>query len=124
MNFKNRNIALAIIFTFITFGIYGIYWFVVLVNDVKKATGDESLPGGGLAFFLTLITFNIYGWYLFYKMGKVMAEKQVSSSDNGALYLILAILGLLIVDYAIIQNELNRLSQEQTSPTNPSIESA
>ncbi|MFQ7473997.1 MAG: DUF4234 domain-containing protein, partial [Anaerovoracaceae bacterium] len=25
-----RNIVLCIVFTFITFGIYGIYWFIVL----------------------------------------------------------------------------------------------
>ena len=30
---KNRNIALCIIFSIITFGIYGIYWFICLTNE-------------------------------------------------------------------------------------------
>lgn len=38
---KNRNIALCIIFSIITFGIYGIYWFICLTNEMNMATPDE-----------------------------------------------------------------------------------
>ena len=36
METKERNVALAIVFTIITCGIYGIYWFVVLTDEVKQ----------------------------------------------------------------------------------------
>lgn len=34
---KKRNIALSIIFTLITCGIYGLYWFVCLTDETNQA---------------------------------------------------------------------------------------
>ncbi len=107
MKINERNIVLAIIFTFLTCGIYGIYWFVSLVNDVKAVTGDESLPSGGMAFLLTLVTFGIYGIYLFFKIGKSLYDNNVAKDDNSIIYLILPLFGLSIVNYCLIQNTLN-----------------
>lgn len=32
---RERNIAVAIILTIVTCGIYGIYWFIVLTDDAR-----------------------------------------------------------------------------------------
>lgn len=60
---RERNIAVAIILTIVTCGIYGIYWFIVLTDDARLASGDQQAPSGGIAFLLTLVTCGIYGIY-------------------------------------------------------------
>lgn len=48
---KNRNIVLAIIFTLLSCGIYGIYWFINVNDDMNTLTPDDSYQtSGGLAF--------------------------------------------------------------------------
>ena len=114
-NMSERNIAVAIILTIITCGIYGIYWFIVLTDDARLASRDQQAPTGGIAFLLTLVTCGIYGIYWAYKMGKTIATaKQVNGlnvEDNSVLYLILQLFGLGIINYALMQNELNQIAQ-------------
>lgn len=114
-----RNIALCVILTVITCGIYGIYWFIVLTNDVKTAAEDNQLASGGLAFFLTLITCGIYGFYWAYKMGELMKvaqeKKGLPVKDNAIVYLVLQIVGLGIVVWVLVQNDLNVISDNSVS---------
>lgn len=51
-----RNIAIAIILTIVTCGIYGIYWFIVLTNETNEAACEPNGTSGGIAFLLTLVT--------------------------------------------------------------------
>lgn len=119
---KERNIAVCIILTIITCGIYGIVWFVSMTDDMKYASGDQSLSGG-MAFLLTLITCGIYGYFWAYKMGKAgavaKANRGMSGDDNSVLYLVLQILGLGIVNYCLIQNDLNHMvtPSQNANPT-------
>ena len=87
-----------------------------MVVHVKSASEDENLASGGMAFLLTLITCGIYEIYWSYKMGeltKQMQEKNnVPVKDNSVLYVILDIIGLSIVNYALIQNDLNEISSK------------
>lgn len=110
-----RNIVLAIVLSLITCGIYGIYWFIVMTDESNKLS-DEPTASGGLAFVYSLITCGIYTFYWNYKMGEKMykAGKKYNKdiSDNGVLYLILAIFGLSIVNYCLIQSDLNRFSKD------------
>lgn len=54
--FKNRNIALAVIFSILTCGIYGLYWLVKLNNDMCALTPDDSYQTeGGMAFTKSII---------------------------------------------------------------------
>lgn len=110
---KERNIALCIIFTFITCGIYGIFWFVNLTDDMNTAIGEND-TSGVLAFIFTIITCSIYGFYWAYKMGEKVDALKVKNgqqaSSNGAIYLILFIVGGGIITYALLQNELNKVA--------------
>ena len=110
-----RDIAVAIILSIVTCGIYGLYWFVVLTDDVKAASKDEQFQTGGVALLLTIVTCGIYGIYWAYKMGELMKQAQTNHNlpvtDNSVLYLILQILGLGIVNYAMIQNDLNAIAE-------------
>ena len=110
---QERNIVVSIILSIVTCGIYGLYWFVCLTNDVNTVS-EEQRTSGGMALIFTIITCGIYGLYWAYKCGeKIDIAKQkrgIPTSNSGVLYLILFIFGG-VISYALIQNELNVLSR-------------
>lgn len=110
---SKRDVAMAIILSIITCGLYGIYWFIVMTDESNNVS-DEKTSSGGLAFLYTLVTCGIYRLYWNYKMGQklYLAGKKYNLpiSDNSVLYLILAIFGLDIVNYCLIQSDLNRFA--------------
>lgn len=110
---EKRNIAVNIILTIVTCGIYGLVWFVQMTDDAANASDDHSMSGG-VALLLSIVTCSIYRIYWAYKMGKLLAQagedKGVNIADNSILYLILEIFGLDIVNCCLIQSDLNRLA--------------
>lgn len=102
----------------VTCGIYAIYWFVCLTNDAARAAKDTNFSGG-MSLLFTIITCGIYGFYWYYKMGKTLKiandQAGISASDNSVLYLILGIFGLGIVNYCIMQNELNAIAKNSST---------
>ena len=58
---ERRNIAVCIVLTLVTCGIYGIYWIVCLTNDVNTVSGDVNGTSGGMVVLLTIVTCGIYG---------------------------------------------------------------
>ena len=113
---NKRNIALCIVLSIVTCGIYGIYCMIVLANETNVASGHaQDGTSGGIVFLLTLVTCGIYGIYWAYKQGEKINEAKAmrnmpSDSNAGVLYLILEIFGLGIIAYALMQNELNKMS--------------
>lgn len=105
---QNRNIAVCIILTIITCGIYGIVWFIQMTDDAATASGDNSMSGG-MTFLLCILTCGIYRIYWAYKMGKLLNQAK-GGNDNSTLYLLLEIFGLSIINYCLIQSELNSLA--------------
>lgn len=107
---QNRSIPMAIVFTILTCGIYGIYWFITITNEVAAVNQNPKLSGGK-SFLFGLITCGIYYYYWNYMIAKNLYEAGLKSGknvpDNSILFLILAIFGLGIVNYCLIQNELN-----------------
>lgn len=114
---KERNLVTSIILSLVTCGIYGIIWFIGLTDDAKTASEDAQMQSGGMAFLLTLITCGIYGFYWAYKMGKVINQarikKGMTEDDKSVLYIVLQLLGLGIVNYALMQNDLNEIATKE-----------
>lgn len=111
---REKNIALCIVFTIITFGIYGLYWIVCITNDSLELSSERGTTGGWVVLF-SIITFGLYTLYWAYKMGEridVIRQKHGlhSNSTNGILYLILCLVGLSVISLAIMQSEINRFS--------------
>ncbi len=110
---QKREIVVSIILSFVTCGLYGLYWIICMNNDANKVSG-ENTPTGGVVILLTLVTCGIYFIYWNYKMGKKMeiAGKTHNKdiADNSILYLLLAIFGLSIVNYCLIQTDLNKFA--------------
>ena len=103
-----RNVALCIIFSIITCGIYGLYWLYKLNNEINELAGEPNATSGGLVIVFTVITCGIYGWYWNYKMGeRVDKIKKTGSGSNKILFIVLALFGLCIVNYAIMQDTIN-----------------
>jgi len=106
---KNRSLVLAIIFTILTCGIYGIYWMIQLNNSINALAGEHEATSGGMVFLFTLLTCGIYGIFWMYKMGeRVDKIKGVEGGNSHILFLILGILGLGIVNYCIMQDTINK----------------
>jgi hypothetical protein len=104
---KSRSIVLSIFLTLITCGIYSIYWYVCLTNEMNRASGKVNDTSGGAAVLFTLITCGIYGYFWAYKMGE---KRDLVAGENGysnILYLILTLVGLGIVVYGMAQHTLN-----------------
>ena len=107
---EKRSIAKAIILSIVTFGIYEIYWFIKMTNEVAEITGDHNNASGGMAFFLTLITGGIYGIFWAYKMGeKLDRHEGAAKGDRALIYLILQVVGLGIVTFCMIQDSINKI---------------
>ncbi|MBS6395693.1 MAG: DUF4234 domain-containing protein [Clostridiales bacterium] len=109
---KERSVAMGIVLTLVTCGIYGLYWFVCLTEDTNTISGEQG-TSGVLALVLTLVTCGIYGFFWAYKCGekldKAKTDRGMAASNGGVLYLILYLFGGIIA-YALIQNELNKLA--------------
>lgn len=103
----SRSIALAIILSIITCGIYGIYWFVVLNDEINELTGDHAAPSGIVVFLLSVVTCGIYGLYWAYVMGRKTAHLN-GTADSGVLNVIVALFGFQIINLALFQDAVNR----------------
>lgn len=113
-NVQNRNLAMQIILTLVTCGIYGIIWFILMVDDVNTVSGKEGAMSGVMVFLLSFITCGIYSLVWYYQAGQaldqVRSARGEAQGNLGFLYLILTFFGLSICSMALIQNELNKIA--------------
>lgn len=102
-----RSVASCIILTFITCGIYSLFWLVNLHNDFAKVNNENA--NGGMVILLTIITCGIYGLVWTYQMGRNI--EKAGGKNDGVLYLVLTLFGLGIVAFALMQNQENELCE-------------
>ena len=107
---SSRNIGLAIFLSIITCGLYGIYWFIKITDEMNDLTGDFNATSGGMAFLFSLITCGFYSLYWAYKMGCKM-DDLTGKSNHAIMFVLFSLFGLAIVDYAIIQDTINMNAQ-------------
>ena len=100
---EKKYIALCIVFSVLSCGLYSLYWLYCLAEDVNRLTGREGAMSGGMVLLLSIVTCGIYGWYWLYVSGEAMGGGHL-----GILYLLLGIFGFGIISYALMQSELNK----------------
>ena len=115
MPITKRNLATCIILSIVTCGIYSLYWFIVVTDDAKNVSNDVEGASGGTALLLSIITCNIYGLYWAYKQGERLDNARymrgmAGGGNSNILFLLLQIFGLGIVNYIIMQDILNKIS--------------
>lgn len=107
-----RSIPLAIVLSFITVGLYALYWVYTLTEDAHAAAGERTTASGGMVILFSFLTCGIYSFYWLYKMGEtiIMAkQKRGMAVDTNLpiIYLVLALFGFGIISYALMQSALN-----------------
>lgn len=113
----NRGIVKYILLSFITCGIYGLWFLYKLALDVNiMCEGDGQNTTGLLTYFLlSIVTFGIYPFIWFYKLGNRLAlngpKYNLTFQEDGTTLLLWMILGSflcgvgpLIALYLIIKN--------------------
>jgi hypothetical protein len=101
MAIQRRNPALVIIFTIITCGIYGIYWFVKTKDEINSLGAE--IPTGWL---LIIPIANVYFHYKYAEGFSTFVKKD----DNAIMwFLLLFLVGPVAV--IIFQVELNKLAE-------------
>ena len=125
---KKRGLASLIIFSIITFGIYGFYWIYKLSQDVNTVCeGDGKKTSGLLKYLLFgIITFGIYNLVWLYMLGDRLQDNaskyNLSFKESGGTILLWYLLGSFIIIgpfialHIIIKNT-NALAEEFNKKT-------
>ncbi|PVU71690.1 hypothetical protein DDW05_00100 [Candidatus Nanobsidianus stetteri] len=100
MALKERNILLVYILSFITLGIYYLYWLYKTKNELNEL--GANIPSF-ILYFIPIV--NIY-WLYRYTEGWA----HVTKKDNAILYFILFLLVGIIKPY-LVQRDLNEIAR-------------
>lgn len=117
MPFENRNIATHIILSIITCGIYGIFWVIKMGRDAVRI---KDVNDSGTLEIVLMIFFPFIGFFLAEKKFAEGCQMYgVPHEDRSVLYLVLGLFGLGIVNYALMQSDLNKLADMGFVPGTP-----
>lgn len=102
--------------SFLSFGLYYLYWITCINNDVAEVCDERRHVGGLMVILLSIITFRIYFIYWCYQQGKKIDNiKREQGYDGGNLAIICLVCSFLwfgIISLMLIQNELNKFELE------------
>ena len=108
MKIKSRNIVSSIILTLVTCGIYGIYWTIMLAREAVSVKDEND---NALVEIVCMLFLPFLGFFLAEKkFAEGCAAKGIAHSDNSVVYLILGLVGLGIVNFCMLQNDLNKIA--------------
>ena len=109
MEIKERSPIVAILLTFVTCGIYGIYWAVMMM---REAVSVKDPSDNGLLEIVLVLFLQPVGFFLAEKkLAEGCAAKNILHKDNSLLYIILGFLGLGIVNFCMMQSALNDVAK-------------
>ncbi len=109
MNLKVRNPITCLLLSLITCGIYGIYWAICIARD---AVSVKDPADNGILEIILMLFLPFVGFYLAeQKLAAGCAEKGIPHKDNAILYLVLGLIGLSIVNYFMMQSDLNKVAE-------------
>jgi len=110
-----RKVGVVILLYFVTFGIYGLYWYYVTHDELKRETGEGL--GGGIALLLAFLVGIVMPFITANEVGNMYAraghEKPVSAVTG--LWVIPGILIIIgpFIWIAKVQGALNRYWEGQ-----------
>ncbi len=108
MNIEKRNIGTCVILSIVTCGIYGIVWAVKMLKEavqIKDET-DDGLVEILLGIFLCPVGF----FMAEKKFNEGCQAKGIPHEDRSILYIVLGFIGLGIVDFIMMQSDLNKVA--------------
>ena len=109
-----RNSAMVVVLSFVTCMIYGIIWKYQVTDELRNASGDQSInPMTDL--LLSFVTCGIWAMYSDYRNAKKIYEMfqkaGVQRSDQSTIVILLWIFGLSFIGIYILQEEFNALAK-------------
>ncbi len=110
--FTKKSVATVIILTFVTCGIYGLFWYWNAIKELHSA-GGESL--GNLDPVVQFILLFVYVGGVFFainannNLNAVKRMRGIPETDNQVLYIILSLICPIIL-VALVQDEMNKLA--------------
>ena len=122
MILEKKNIVACIILTFVTCGIYGIYWLYCMISDINTISGDSDSMSPIVVILLSFVTCGIYLLFWVYKAGALLDQKAVesgrASESRAMIYLILTLFFLGIVTCVLMQDSINTIADDQNNFVN------
>ena len=110
---QKRSIVLAICYTFLTCGLYGIYWIWQINDETNSISGNVHATSGGVVVLLSIITCGLYSLYWHLVMGNRLDDTckiyGLPVNGRGIAYLLLDLFALGIVSMCLEQHTLNKL---------------
>ena len=102
-----RSVALGIILTLVTFGLYGFWWQHKKMRAVNQMLGKKKY-GFLLWLLFCVLTLGLYHIYHQYRMSEdVATARGRSESNDGLIAVVLCIFGLTLLVDAIQQSQIN-----------------
>ena len=107
---SKRNIALSIVLTIITGGVYAYYWQYKLIENTRVVQGTRGSCVGEFLCFMFVPFYALYWWFTRgNSVEQILSKQGYHTSGSGILYLILSFFGLQMVSMAIAQYDFNGL---------------
>ena len=117
-----RKVSKCLLLSFLTLGIYALYWQYLLIKNVKSAKKDSSDCGDELLCMMFIPAYMPYWWFVSGRQVKdEFAKRGFVAYGNEFVYLLLAIFGGGVVSMAIMQNDFNMLVKQIKSSANNAI---
>jgi hypothetical protein len=104
MEIRERNIVAIYLLSFVTLGIYTLYWIVQTKEEINGLGGE--IPTA----WLILVPFVGY-YYFAYKYCEAFSER-VKKDNNAVLWFLLCVFVGIIMP-AIVQSELNKIAKSR-----------
>lgn len=113
-NLKKRDILIMLVLTFVTCGIYGIYWYFVAISELNDEMNrifpQEKTINPVIAFLLGMITcgiYPVYAAYIWTQQVKQLGDYyQVQTTEPILTFLLWLCWG---VGTFLIQNDMNKM---------------
>ncbi len=116
---QERAPLTTVLLSLVTCGIYGLYWQFKTSDELRAATGDDSI-NPLLELLLTLVTGGIWGVYVMYrnaqKIHRILVSRDPARKDQSQTILILAIAMYFVgvthfIAVWLLQEEMNQLAR-------------
>lgn len=108
-----RNPALVVVLGMLTCGIYTLVWYYQTTEELRIATGDESIKPG-LDILLTFVTCGIWWVYTDYRNAKKAYELSqrlgLGRSDQAVIVLVVDLVAAIVTP-ALLQAEYNEIAK-------------
>ena len=108
---QSRSLLVFIILSFITCGLYSLYFIYSLAKDVNIMCAGDGKNTSGLILYilLSIVTCGIYAIYWWYavaeRIGNAQANRGVAKDIDGGKYLLLSIIGYLFCAFISLYAE-------------------